>query len=145
LDKLSLYLVQGPVDGYIKAIESIEELQPLEKIKSFGLHIKGSSSTTVDPNQIKLVRELGARPAIQVVDRGFYSTVKLTSRPICSLVATLRLTSDPEDLMICALSECDIIAVDVDIGQGEEIYEESIPIQGRRALPWIRIKDVLES
>jgi hypothetical protein len=145
LSKLNVYLVQGPVDGYIQAIESIEKLQPLEKVKLFNLHIKGGAPSATDPNQAKLVRDLGARPVIQVVSHGFYSTVRLMSCPISSLVATLQLTEDPEDLMVCVLSECDIIAVDVDIDQEQELFEESIPVQGRHAFPWIRVKDAMES
>jgi hypothetical protein len=92
-----------------------------------------------------LIRELGARPAIQVLDHGLYSTVKLSSHHINSLVATLQLTEDPDDLLICILSECDIIAIDVDIDEDLGVYEESIPVQGKRAFPWIRVKEALEA
>jgi hypothetical protein len=88
---------------------------------------------------------LGARPAIQIVNHGFYSTVQLAKAPNCSLVATLRLTDDPDDKMICVLSECDIICVDTDVDDDCSFFEESIPIQGKHAFPWVRIKDLLES
>jgi hypothetical protein len=145
LNKLCVYLVKGPIDGYATAIETIEKSQPLEKIRSFNLHIKGTANSASQPNQIGLIRELGARPAIQVLDHGLYSTVKLSTNNVNSLVATLQLTEDPDDLLICILSECDIIAIDVDIDEDLGVYEESIPVQGKRAFPWIRVKEALEA
>jgi hypothetical protein len=145
LSKLNVYLIQGPVDSYLDAIEAAEQAESLEKVKNFNLHIRGYATSAKAPNRIELVRELGARPAIQTVNHGLYSTVKLMSDPICSIVATLQLTEDPGDLMICILSECDIIAVDVDIDPELDMFEESIPVQGKSAFPWVRVKDVMES
>ena len=145
--QLSVYLIEHPINSYVEAIELIESHSPLELVKSFNLHIKGRAvdSDHIKPNQVILARSLGARPAIQVVTHGFYSTVQLAKAPLCSLIATLRLTDNPHDIMICILSECDIISVDTNVDDEKSSFKESIPIQGKHAYPWIRIKDILES
>ena len=87
---------------------------------------------------------MGARPAVQVKNLGAYSVIKLTEQPVYSLVATYELTDKPEDKLICALSECDIICVDVSIGQPTDDITETVSVQGKVALPWVRIRDMVD-
>ncbi len=143
MNKLSIYLVKDSIDSHVEAIEAIENLSPLEKIRSFNLHIKGPATSTLKSHQITLIRGLGAQPAIYTINHGLYSTVKLSKSIVNSLVGVLQLSENPEDFLICVLSECNIIAMDVDIDEDLELYEESISFQGRRGLPWTHMRDVL--
>lgn len=150
---LNLYLVNQPINSYLEAIEALEsqdKLIPLEQVKSFNLHIRGNASAAtsdmgIGPSQAKIVRELGARPAVRVITGDLFTSVRLISSCPASIIGTLQLSQDlPEDMMICALSECDIIAVDVDIDEAQESFDESIPVQGMKTFPWVRISDVIE-
>ena len=160
--QLSVYLANGPINSYLEAIEFIESTQPLEGIKSFDFHIRGYAfdSDSVKPNRIELVRHLGAKPAIHVVNHGLYSIVSLSSSAKSSLIATLSLTdglkdpndcNDPNDFLICILSGCDVVAINTSISDKPSCndklgcLEESISIHGNNAFPWTRIKDALES
>ena len=132
MSKLKIYLVSHPIDGYLSAIEATESIKPLERIKQFNLNIRGA----------KLIRELGAQPPLYVATHGLYTIIQLTDRALSSLVVTLSLK---EDLIICALSECEISKLDTAIDPDEELFDEIIEVVSKNVYPWTRVDSILSS
>jgi len=145
--QLKVYVVEGKVTNYRDAIEALETLSPLEDIRSFSFHVSNNNDQCDKPNTVSIIRPLGARPSVYVMEHSFYNSFSLANTMLYSLVATLQLTPDPDDLLICVLNECEIETIDVEVGQSLPIdrycYYESIPLRSKTALPWKRITDAL--
>lgn len=144
---LKVYLIPKEVKTYEDAIQALEDpnLKPLD-VWVMKSHISGAAAIADRVSTIELLRPLGARPRLKVVDHGMYSTVRLSDSSISSLICTINLTGNPgsdSGTMISVFCDCDIIAIDVDASGDDIVFEERIPVQARRALPWAYIEDIL--